>query len=486
MGNEHRRSRTTERQLILALILIFLACGVLFIFVAQQTTRAPMLTPFLAFGIAEMIATWGSALVEAHATDDISAALLTAGCFVVFIIAFVVASAILRLRRNEAKAFRDAQIGGESTTRRYGWALWTMAGILIALGTFLYRGLPPILNSLDAVLSPGDNPEDVLRINETRRDLTKGYVFGEAEYRGQGVLRIVLSRGWGYLAIFSIAAYLLRGSRSRRASLRLPWQPIAITLMGMIYVGGTGVRAPIVIHIVAVIIGLSMMVRFSMRSLAGGASVIALVIFVVAPLGGETESRGTAQDRASNAAQRVFLGNGSNNILIMQAIENGAITQGWGRLHVEQLQAALPGVSGNAPFSNRLSQMRGGKRAETSYASPTYFGVLYADFGAIGTLAGYGLIGVFVAYAQRWLFRRKKDVPNLALVGSIIVVLSQLSVSGFSGVAVGILVIVAFHFVVTHLVLLTNRNARGRHSMTLEREFSRTPLPNRQITEFVP
>jgi hypothetical protein len=454
----------------LLLLLMYLSCAALFVAVARWADRSLVLTPFLLAGVTTMVSTWPAALAETDPTVDPMPALLAAGCSVALFIGFVVVAANVGLRPNEGTRFRDGAIVDQVVTNRYRRGVWIVSAMLVALGTILYRGLPPILDSIKAVLSPSPGAGAVIDINVTRNLITKGHIFGIEAYRGQGVLRVILERGWIYVSVLSIATSFLVAQRRRALSVRTFLQPAVVILLGLVYVGGVGVRAPVIMLVAGVVVGLSMLRRLSVWAMSVAALVLVATILFVAPLGGELRSRGSLTERLDSMSERLFLGNGRNDILIMRLSRDGTLPRQWGRVHVEQLLQAVPGVSGIQPFSSRLNELRPGDRSDTAYASSTYLGVLYVDFGPLGALAGFGAIGGAIAYSHHFLFRRRKTVPNVALVTSLVIVLSQFTVVGFVGVGVGVGVVAVLHLLTDRFIVL--RYAR--------RSIPRAPQPWRE------
>jgi hypothetical protein len=98
------------------------------------------------------------------------------------------------------------------------------------------------------------------------------------------------------------------------------------------------------------------------------------------------------------------------------------------------LKAMLPGAGSDDPFALQITRLAYGADSETTgYSTPTQFGLLYADGGALLVLVGYVLSGVLLALAWRRIARVASPI-GAAIAAEGAITLGYLSVSGIHGV----------------------------------------------------
>jgi hypothetical protein len=190
----------------------------------------------------------------------------------------------------------------------------------------------------------------------------------------------------------------------------------ASMFMTIWFIGGTGQRTQVVMVFVYLGIGLSYCQRFKTMGVLPIVGGILLIVFVVTPFSGQLVGELGGDDLLSTvvdkATRRILLGDGITVIEIVRYIQDGALSYGYGQIHFEKFVNALPGVTYGIPFSMQLQALSGAE-SRTAFRSTTYFGVLYADFGPVGVVFAYGLIGVFAGRAQRYLFQMRKTIVSL-------------------------------------------------------------------------
>ena len=214
-------------------------------------------------------------------------------------------------------------------------------------------------------------------------------------------------------------------------------------------------RYAVVAPFVCAAIGVSLISRLRVMGLAGVTLFLIGVLYVATPLSSQSSSTGEPNIRfgtvINDALRRISLGNGVHTLEVINYVDDGRLELGLGVIHWEKLLTALPGVSVGEPFSQQLQALRQPRRTGTTFASMTYFGILYADFGALGVVAGYALIGLFVAIATRFLFTRRKGVLEVAGVSLSVWYFADLSVGSSVSAASSWAVVGMFHLAMTCL-----------------------------------
>jgi hypothetical protein len=129
--------------------------------------------------------------------------------------------------------------------------------------------------------------------------------------------------------------------------------------------------------------------------------------------------------------ERISVGNGMSNVNLMELIREGTFRFMDGEVHLRGLLAALPGTwFSDQPFSNILAETMGNRWTMT-YLTSTYLGTLYFDFGLVGCLLGYGLIGMALQGAQHYFFQRPKRAVSLPVGLLVTVSLGMTSIHGW-------------------------------------------------------
>jgi hypothetical protein len=306
--------------------------------------------------------------------------------------------------------------------------LFLLTAGLVALGLYTFGGLPPLLSGgLTSLIDPVGHAEQVALIRESRRELTKGHLLLGESYAGQGIVNAFTAVGWQ--AVVSMAVFLLvRGQNTRR------WILVAVLVLAFIFLGSTGSRSPVLLALVMGVATFSYAVKVSGKTATLIAAISMGVILIVMPLAKGSEVGGaTPVERVAALMERVTDGNGRNNAKIVELVDWGRVPVERGGLFVERLQAMVPGVGEEDPFALRITRLAyGGGSNVTGYSTPTQYGLLYADWGAVGVIFGYAasglLIGLLWPRLLRWRIAIGPVVAGLAAVQ-----LGYLSVTGVHG-----------------------------------------------------
>ena len=128
---------------------------------------------------------------------------------------------------------------------------------------------------------------------------------------------------------------------------------------------------------------------------------------------------------------------------MIEFVRSGILDYGYGEVHRLRVVACLPGVqSGEVPFSYELGILRDAK-GKTTYASTTYLGAIYADFGLVGVMVVYMMLGCVFGLIQQILYSGQKTPLQLALAGFTAFYLGKMSLSGFVGFISSYVVVLA-------------------------------------------
>lgn len=369
-----------------------------------------LLTPVLLFCGMEAATVWAApfyAYGNGLAYDGYSA-LVVATSFWMFLLGVALARGI-----GLGNAREVCRFAGDDLPAGPPLAHWTglvaLILVLCGAGFYLYRGMPPQVAMIGDALRHGQPLDLVMAdLRDARFDLTKAHWFG-GEYRGQGAIRVLLSVGWR----FAMVAGLVRLAASRRRKEARRWGARLAGMMAMsfLYLAGDGTRAPLLMALAQVLAAASLLFPLRKKTLAVVLSAFFALVLALS-LGSHKSaewmlSRNPLKEGFMAVSERFLVGNGINNVHIIEFMRSGMLEPANGALHWSRIVSAMPGGGGEGlqSFSNVLAETIGGKET-TTFASSTYLGTLYADFGWLGCLAGYFLLGMGLQAIQHGLFRQ--------------------------------------------------------------------------------
>jgi len=150
-------------------------------------------------------------------------------------------------------------------------------------------------------------------------------------------------------------------------------------------------------------------------------------------------------ESVASILQRIFLGNGINDVYAIEFIRDGSIQHRLGFLHLRDILASVPGAGGGVPFSHELYLLLNPRGFGTTYATGTYITKAYVDFGILGVTVIFFILGVCVGVAQKLLFQRKVKTPMmLALTAMISYQIGTLVLKGPISLLVSMMALLCF------------------------------------------
>jgi hypothetical protein len=272
------------------------------------------------------------------------------------------------------------------------------------------------------------NADQAAMIRETRLTLTKGHTLLGEQYAGQGIVNAANESGWRIAVIVGVLYW--SWERSRRSLFLM----LTVCVLSFVFLGSAGSRSPVILCGIGFVAALAIRYRMRMRHLVVmGVAGLAAVLLIM-PLSKGASGGISTGDRTAEVIERVTEGNGQNNAQIVRLITAESLDLQNGGLLVDRLRAMLPGTSSGDPFALEVTRLAyGGDSETTGYSTPTQFGLLYADGGALWVLVGYVLSGLLLALTWRRIASVTSPIgAAIAVEGAIS--LGYLSVSGIHGV----------------------------------------------------
>lgn len=416
--------------LIVADFLLFLAmCR------RELLAREILLTPVVFFGGLEILSVWPApfyAYVDGAVQDGYPA--LVAGLsFAAFLGGVAASRYLFRIRPGESRRFLEQPLLDKQGLRSQGLGLVALAMLLIAVGLLLYQGLPPQMHLLAEAIRKSQPLNLVMMdMSAYRFELSKAHLFG-GEYRGQGIMRVFLSTGW----LFVLCHALVRMAAARNSRARRRWvkRMAVLGVVSLLFVSGDGTRAPFIFMMAQLLAMYSLLMPLK-KSAVAGVALASFALVVALSLAshkssGWMDEQSPIQAGARAVFERISVGNGMNNVNVIELMREGTFKQMNGEVHRRGLLAALPGTYySDQPFSNILAETML-NRTTTTYLTSTYLGMLYHDFGLLGCIVGYGVIGMALQGAQHCFFRRPKRAVALPMGLLVSVSLGMISFHGW-------------------------------------------------------
>jgi hypothetical protein len=429
--------------MIYASIGAFAMLFVLFLAAWRRYGTTTAVTPLVVFAAFEVVGVWPSSVyAQSIGMSNAYVSTLLVFAFASFLATFALICGLTRTNRNVVEQFVQSPVILEGSEKAYLIVTIFFGVLLVALGTYLYGPTSLLLEALEG-FGRGDSQTEVVTLLSTRREeITKGYYFGEA-YRGQGLILQILQTGWPFLTL--MAAVIAHSTR------RLRWFAVTglLLLLSFNYVGAAA-RFQLVSVLLIQLIGMSLLTKLNLRRLIFGMAAMIVTIVAVAPLSVQTAGIDLTDNPVGALAlsmrDRILFGDGIHNIEVIEFTEAGWLPYGFGQYHIEKAMTALPGVTWGIPLSQQLQSIRTGDPNDTAFASMTYFGVLYADFGPFGPIIGYAAIGFFVAFLQARMFRMPKTVFHVPLIASATLAVGNMTIGSSVSALATLVVVIAFHY----------------------------------------
>jgi len=427
--------------------LLLLLCDLFFFVVLwrREYRRGFVVTPFLVFVGNEIVFLWPAALYafQTGFSPEGYPVLAAALGF----LAFLLGTSLLRRYQRLPAQYAESRVIWKHTVSYYLVGVLSVGIFLFVVGIYHYQGIPPTAQVLrDALLGRFD-PQAVAEFtSSSRRELTKLHWF-DGEYRGQGLTKAILEAGWPYLLCVSILVF--RETRRRLLLIVV----LVLFIMSFIFIAGDGTRGPFMWSMVTLLV-LASLIRplrpsFLITFVALSFVVLIGMSFLSSKGAGLLELADPIREAVDRILKRLFVGNGLNTVAAIEFVRSGLLEYRFGGLHLQKVLSALPGVQYGVPFARELFLLKEPSAKSTTFATGTYLGVLYVDFGLVGAIVAYFLIGLTLAWAQQALFSKRKEILRIVLVAFEIVYLGQLALSGPVAFVTSSLTLLGIHMLFT-------------------------------------
>lgn len=428
--------------------IFLLSCVILFLLCWRIDSRNSLIiTPFLLFAVCEIVFVWPSTIYaqSIELSPDAYPVFVVGLGFLSFLFAFVLFRRVFKYKTKMPDLFLKKSLIQKYPERCYFIAIFLAFIFLCAIGLYLYEGIPPLIKAIIGLIKGESGKEMASLVSSSRKYITKAHYFG-GKYRGQGLIREFMYIGWPYLLSLSLLLYY--------KTKKFLWISISsiLFLFLFIFVAGDGTRAPFLWCLVYLIFVISLVIKLKFRSMI--LVIICLFFLLMAisflspKLQGVLGKKDVIVLAGKKLTHRIFLGNGIDNVCVIEFIRSGSLDYRGGDVHFQKIMSSLPGVRYGIPFSRELNQLLHPHRQSTSYSSMTYLGTIYIDFGLIGVVFIYFLLGAVIAFAQSVIFTRKKRLLELPLITFAIFYLGRMFFNGIIGFISSFIVVLVCYFAI--------------------------------------
>lgn len=440
--------------LLISSCLLLLFCLVIFLFLWRgEGGRYFVATPFLIFALFEIIIVWPGTLYAYFAgiSRDAFPVFVAALGFTAFLMGFAMFGRCFKNDRYLPRMFRDSAIADRHSDSYYLIGVLWFSIVLVAMGLYLYQGIPPQTKAIIGRLAGRLSPKDVADYMSAKRfEITKSYYFG-GTYRGQGFLRVIMFIGWSYL--LSLGIFRCAKARSRLWKRRWFCLTSILFFLCFVFVTGDGTRAPFLYTLAYLLVFLSLNFKIKFSNVLIWSAASFLVLLGISFGSGKAalllNQPNPLRTASAKIVRRITLGNSIHNVHIIELIRSGELDYRLGEVHFQSLLRSIPGASfGGKSFSNELANLISTRKGRTTtYASKTYLGIIYVDFGLPGVICLYALMGAFIGCVQRYLFTRRKVAMSSPLLTFAVFFLGRMAGYGFIGFLTNSMVAIGFYIV---------------------------------------
>lgn len=447
---------------LLSSIQIALAVWLFVVWRVDSSNRF-VFTPFLVFCLVDMVFSWNYWLLLQEWDVEVPpwTVLISMASIFFFSLGYLywsvykntVSGAPYPYERVER--FLERRTESDAGVIAYATAAVTVLVIGIVTGVSYYQGFPPVAQGVAELISDNDLAEAQNIISSGRRELTKGHVFGK-EYRGQGILKGLVFASWTYGLTFSLILALKRR--------RYFWKFMTVVFFGgaLFFIAGTGERSRVLWCMVLALIGVSFAAPLSFRKLTVVGLFLTAMLIAVSLLIPRYSMGNSRWDLMANLAEsvasRIISGDKINNVRVMNYIDTGEMQHEYGAEHLNVAMNALPGIH-NPPLAHRIAEKLKGNT--TTYASGTYLGTIYLDFGIFGVILFYFFMGGVVQECSQRLLTMSKRPEKLVFIAFAAYVLGNMSLrAGFITAFTNMVPFLAVHAAVMP-ILAYGRTIRG-------------------------
>jgi oligosaccharide repeat unit polymerase len=229
--------------------------------------------------------------------------------------------------------------------------------------------------------------------------------------------------------------------------------------LSIAFVAGDGTRLPIIRVFLVLFITISIISKVSIRGLIAFSLISFALVIGLSMLTNKFYTILSSNDNIllssiESILARIVTGNQINDVIVIDYLSKGTMSYYYGFQHYVQVINSFPGVSNYESFSLTIARLYNAGNS-TTYMTPTYLAVSYADFGFIITLINYTFIGVIIAYFEKKMFSFTKSPLNITLISILMLEFGFMALSGIIKFLPALIVIALIYIFMYFSIVLT-------------------------------
>jgi len=310
--------------------------------------------------------------------------------------------------------------------------------LLFAVAVVLYQGVPAGFRFWDIVGSS--------EMSSLRREVSKSYVFGNSEYRGQGVFRTVIEILGAFLFSYIVVTITAKKKLVKTVPLVLLLLIVVLVLMSE---GSRGMLMN------AVVASMCSYLYFNPKVKKKYILVSALIVVVLFFASSFMTSKSVAlrsggvtfSEFTYGVVERLFMSNSINDVYLFEASKSSAITSGELYWLIRDFKASIPGLKAGKPLAYELYYYRSGDLTGTTYLTGTHMMKAYMDGGYLSVLFQYFVLGLIISLLDKVVSRKLlypvsgRPVVACSIAGTFALFLGLSFITGIIGTLVNVVIL---------------------------------------------
>ena len=319
--------------------------------------------------------------------------------------------------------------------------------LLFLVGFVLFQGLPSGFY-IWKIAGSGE-------MSDLRREVSKSYLFGGAEYRGQGILRTIIEI-FGALLFSTLAVGIISKKTPKKSKILY----IALILVVALLLISEGSRGMLMNAVVASICAL----LFFEPKFKFGKSLVAVLValtlfFSLSLVTSKSQALRTGEISLTEFSfaifERLFLSNAINDLYLYELESEGRFQVEPFRWMIRDIKASIPGMDAGKPLAYELYFEKSGDLQGTTYLTGTHMMKAYLDGYYLSVFFQYFLIGFLICFLDKYIARRvvqkarKSDIYIYGFCGAASLFLGLSFITGLTGTMINLVVLLLCFWLVS-------------------------------------
>ena len=255
-----------------------------------------------------------------------------------------------------------------------GKRLLFLMGLIFIVAVALFQGIPAGFHFWDIMGSS--------EMSGLRREISKSYVFGSSEYRGQGIFRTIIELMGAVLFSYTAVAFFVGKSKLKKIFYGTMLLFVSLILISE---GSRGMLMNAIVAAVCAFLYIKPKIRLGKIFIS---CFLVVAIFFASSF--ITSKSMALRDGAISFSEfsyvifeRLFMANAINDIYIFEMSDKGQIASGSMHWLFRDFKASIPGIQAGKPLAYELYYYKTGDLKGTTYLTGTHMMKAYMDGGYV-------------------------------------------------------------------------------------------------------